>query len=83
MSPVARRFLLTRSSETAYQDRNEGTPHLIPAARGTPVTVFPQYYTWATATILLYDYLLTLPDEVCQGVVLRPLRSHADHGCED
>jgi hypothetical protein len=29
--------------------------------------LFPKYYAIATGTILFYDYLLTLADEVCKG----------------
>jgi hypothetical protein len=34
-----------------------------------------QYYALATAVILFYDYLLTLPDEVGQVYSARTLRS--------
>ena len=47
------------------QRRNKGTLFYISMVQATPMTVFSQYYAAASCAILLYDYLLTLPDEVC------------------
>ena len=47
---------------------------IAPAAQLAPADdVLSQYHAIAAATILFYDYLLTLADEVCWGSFLRIL----------
>ena len=53
-----------------HQYRDQGILFQTPMVQATLMTVFSQYYAAASCTILFYDYLLTLPDEVCSKIVL-------------